>query len=61
MVSVIIPDCNDGIYMTRCVNSIKRQTYKDIEILAVWTEGDAAKEIEGVNKISSDPGIKNVV
>ncbi len=51
MISVIISDCHDGIYLIRCINSIKRQTYKDLEIIAVWEENAEIKEIDGVTSI----------
>lgn len=35
MISVIIPKFEDDLYLIRCLSAIKRQTYKDIEILVV--------------------------
>jgi glycosyltransferase involved in cell wall biosynthesis len=51
MISVVIPDCQDGLYLIRCVNSIKRQTYTDIEIIAVWNENSDIKKIDGVTNL----------
>lgn len=38
MISVIIPNCVDKTYLVRCLNSIKRQSYKGIEILLITNE-----------------------
>ncbi len=35
MISVIIPKEEEDFYLIRCLNSIKRQTYKDTEILLI--------------------------
>jgi glycosyltransferase involved in cell wall biosynthesis len=35
LVSVIIPHYNDSIFIERCINSVKKQTYKNIEIIVV--------------------------
>lgn len=35
MISIIIPKFEDDLYLIRCLNAIKRQTYKDTEILVV--------------------------
>lgn len=42
MISVIIPKYEDDLYLIRCLNSIRRQTYKDVEILIV--DGDCDQE-----------------
>jgi len=52
MVSIVIPDCQDGIYLQRVINSIARQIYKDIEIIAFW---------KSVDEIVDLPGVKNVI
>lgn len=61
MVSVVIPDCRDGLYLQRCINSIRRQTYKDIEIIAVWKPEDDAKYLEGVRAIQSEVDTKSLI
>lgn len=33
MISVIIPEFEDDTYLIRCLNSLKRQTYKSLEII----------------------------
>lgn len=35
MVSIIIPEYKDDLYLIRCLNSIRRQNYKDTEILLI--------------------------
>lgn len=40
MISVVIPYNQDQTYLIRCVNAIKRQTYKDVELLLVAPECD---------------------
>ena len=35
MVSIIIPIYNTGTYLTKCLASIQRQTYKDLEVIIV--------------------------
>ena len=35
MISVIIPVYNCGAYLTRCVDSLRQQTYEDLEIILV--------------------------
>lgn len=43
MISVIIPKYEDDLYLIRCLNSIKRQTYKDTEILVI--DGNCQQDI----------------
>ncbi len=59
MVSVIVPDCQDGTFFQRCINSIKRQIYKDIEIIAIWSHGPDKLSSEMVDKnvVNADPGL----
>lgn len=46
MVSVIVPIYNVEIYLRRCVNSLLKQTYKDIEIILVDDGStDGSKEL----------------
>ncbi len=35
LVSVIIPEFDDDTYLIRCINSIRRQTYKNVEIILI--------------------------
>lgn len=35
MISVIIPFSEDQTYLIRCVNAVRRQTYKDVQLLLV--------------------------
>jgi glycosyltransferase involved in cell wall biosynthesis len=35
LVSIVIPVYNTGAFLTRCINSVKNQTYKNLEILLV--------------------------
>ncbi len=61
MISVVIPDCKDGIYLTRCINSIKRQTYKDLDIIAVWNEESNIREIDGITNIVHGMSISETI
>lgn len=40
MISLIIPYCEDRTYLLRCLNAIRRQTYKNTEILLVANAND---------------------
>lgn len=40
LVSVVIPSCNDGIYLESAIRSILTQTYKDIEVIIVDSSDD---------------------
>lgn len=40
LVSVIIPSCNDGIYLEKAINSILAQTYSNIEIIVIDSSDD---------------------
>lgn len=53
LISVIILDCRKGIYWQRCINSIRRQTYKNTEIIAMWDNEDEIEEIDNVNSITA--------
>ena len=35
LVSVVIPCYNSGIYIEKAINSVKNQTYKNVEIIVV--------------------------
>ncbi len=61
MISIVIPDCNNDIYLERCINSIRRQSYKDIEILAVWKCKTDEKNIEGVYNYITDKDLKEII
>ena len=44
--SIIIPIYNAGQYLTKCLNSIKSQTYQDYEVLMVnYGSSDNSKSI----------------
>lgn len=40
MISVIIPEFDDDTYLIRCLNSIKRQTYNNVEIIIAASKCD---------------------
>ncbi len=45
MISIIIPVHNVKSYITKCLNSVENQTYKDIEIICVDSSNDGTTEI----------------
>lgn len=52
MISIIISECQDNKYLTRCLNSINRQTYKEWEIIRIGDKGfenleDVLKYVNG--------------
>lgn len=50
LVSIIIPEIKDDTYLVRCINSIKRQTYQNIEIIMPRREEKLEKQkIDKVN------------
>ena len=49
MISVIIPEFEDDTYLIRCLNSIKRQTYGDVEIFLINSE--CSEDIKKAYKI----------
>ncbi len=51
LISVVIPYCKERKYLLRCINSIKRQTYTDIEIILV--SDNQREEIEYKVKVIS--------
>jgi len=55
MISVIIPEYQNQIYLIRCLNSIRKQTYKNIEILII-SESPLSGLIErnDIKRISND-------
>lgn len=57
-VSILIPSLNNGEYIRQCINSVKNQSLKDIEIICI----DAGSTDETLNIINSfaieDPRIK---
>ncbi len=60
-ISVVIPDCTDGLYLQRCINSVLRQTYKNIEIIAVWSDKNEVREFTGVKNILADKSLSTTI
>ena len=50
-VSVIIPVYNMGIYLEQCLNSILKQTLKEIEIICV-DDGSTDQTLELLNEVA---------
>ena len=50
MITVIVPCYNIEKYIEKCIESIEKQTYKNIEIIAV-DDGSKDKTVEILNKI----------
>lgn len=49
LISVIIPNLGEDTYLVRCLNAIKRQTYKDIEIIIICTS-EQKQNVETLKK-----------
>ena len=54
-ISVVIPCYNSGIYIEKAINSVKNQTYKNVEIIVVndgSTEAYTLKYFKNVKNIT---------
>ena len=49
LISVIIPEFEDDTYLMRCINSIRRQTYKNVEILLI--RDTISQEVEDISNL----------
>ncbi len=45
MISVIVPYAEDQTYLIRCINSVIRQTYSDIEIILITTNVETKTDL----------------
>lgn len=54
LVSVIIPCYNQGKYIEECIESVKNQTYKNIEIIIINDESTEQLTIDVLNNLSKD-------
>lgn len=59
LVSVIVPVYNTGDTLFETLNSIKKQTYKNIEVILVNDGSDDISTIKSLNKIKDDIKIVN--
>ena len=49
-ISIIVPTCNDGVLIKKCIKSLVEQTYKNLEIIIV-NDGTDEKSRKILNKI----------
>lgn len=56
MISVIIPNYGDDTYLMRCINSVKRQTYKKVEIILILRENERITDdvSKGIKIVKTD-------
>lgn len=54
-VSIVIPVHNGSRYIKQCLNSVMKQTYRNIEILAIdnHSSDDSVKKIKYLGKLDS--------
>ncbi len=52
MVSVIIPNSNQTKYLYRCINSLKRQSYSDLQIIVITNQDIERTDLKGVEIIN---------
>ena len=57
-ISVVIANYNSGKYIDQCINSLKSQTYKDIEII-FFDDNSTDNSLEIIQKYSDVKIIKN--
>ena len=57
-ISVVIANYNSGNYIEQCINSLKRQTYKDIEII-FFDDNSSDNSIDEIKKFSDVKVIEN--
>ena len=57
-VSVLIANYNNEKYLTECINSIKKQTYRNIEII-IHDDSSSDNSIKRINKYKNITIIKN--
>lgn len=53
-VSVIVPFFNDGNYIDNCINSVKKQTHKDIEIIIVDNHSTDTQSLQKLEELDED-------
>ena len=57
-ISVVIANYNSGKYINQCINSLKSQTYKNIEII-FFDDNSTDNSLEIIQKYSDVKIIKN--
>ena len=57
-ISVVIANYNSGNYIKQCINSLKKQTYKDIEII-FFDDNSSDNSVDEIKKFSDVKVIEN--
>ena len=56
-VSVVVACFNDGHYLTGCIESLRRQTYPEIELIVIDDSSSEAGTLELLDRLDGDPDV----